>query len=111
MSPPLAAGDPGRADGESVTCIACGAEVARSAAREYDRHGDRWDRTDKRFEFLCKPCHRECCHQSRAGLEETLVAAGAGETDRWSFLRRYDELVRARDDADSSDSYRHRRSP
>jgi len=110
MSPPLAAGDHGRADGESVTCIACGETVARAAAREYDKHGDRWDRTDKRFEFLCKPCHRECCHQSRAGLEATLVAAGAGETDRWSFLRQYDELVREGDDADSSGAYPHRRS-
>ena len=96
---------------ETVSCIACGDDVSRQDAREYDKHGDRWDRDDKRFEFLCKPCHRECCHQSREGLEGTLVEAGAGETDRWSFLRRFDELVRDSDEATPSDSTRHRRSP
>jgi hypothetical protein len=106
---PSATGVGDRAAGTAVTCIACGAEVARSEAREYDRHGDRWNRDDKRFEFLCKPCHRECCHQSRQGLEKTLVAAGAGETDRRSFLRRFDEL--ARDGEDPSDSRTYSRSP
>jgi hypothetical protein len=81
-----------------VTCIACGETVEREDAREYDKHGDRWSREGKTFEFLCKPCHRECCHQNRDGLEETLVAADAGGADRETFLERYCEL--AADDAD-----------
>ncbi|WP_324760836.1 DUF7562 family protein [Haloarcula sp. GH36] len=76
-----------------VTCIACGETVDRDDAREYDKHGERWDREDKTFEYLCKPCDRECCHQPRDGLERTLVAAGAGRTDRRTFLRRYGELA------------------
>ena len=111
MSPSAASGVAGQSAEGAVTCIACGVEVARSEAREYDKHGDRWDRDDKRFEFLCKPCHRECCHQSREGLEATLVEAGAGETDRWSFLRRFDELARESDDGDSSERHPGRRSP
>ena len=88
---------------DEVTCIACGAEVSRSAAREYDRYGDRWNRDDRQFEYLCKPCHREYCHQPRDGLEETLVRAGAGTTDRASFLRRYDALAREDDSAPRDD--------
>jgi hypothetical protein len=79
--------------GEMVTCIACGETVDREDAREYDKHGDRWSREDKTFEYLCKPCHRECCHRSRDGLEETLVEADAGETPQKKFLRRFCELV------------------
>jgi hypothetical protein len=40
---------------EEITCIACGDSVDRESAREYDKHGDRWEREDKEFEFLCKP--------------------------------------------------------
>jgi len=69
-----------------VTCIACGETVARDDAREYDKHGDRWSREDKRFEYLCKPCHRGCRHRTRDGLEETLIEAGAGEACRKKFL-------------------------
>ncbi|MBV0903642.1 DUF7562 family protein [Haloarcula salina] len=76
----------------SVTCIACGDSVARSDAREYDKHGDRWDRRDKEFEHLCKPCFADLCRQPREGLETTLDAAGAGEADRETFLRRFREL-------------------
>jgi hypothetical protein len=83
-----------RPEGE-VTCIACGATLPRSRAREYDKHGDRWGERDREFEFLCKPCHRECCHQPRADLEDTLVKAGAGTTDRERFLARYHEVVRS----------------
>jgi hypothetical protein len=79
--------------GGEVTCIACGREVPRSKAREYDKHGDRWERRDKRFEFLCKPCDRECCHQPRGGLETDLVRAGAGTVDREIFLAQYHEVV------------------
>jgi len=81
-----------RSSGE-VTCIACGTDVARSEAREYDRYGDRWGKRDREFEYLCKPCHRECCHQPRKSLEETLTRAGAGETDRDTFLAQFHEAV------------------
>lgn len=79
-----------------VTCIACGDAVDRADAREYDRHGDRFERRRKRFEFLCKPCHRQLCHQPRGGLEAALVEAGAGERDRASFLGRYAALADGR---------------
>ena len=78
---------------DEVTCIACDETVPRSAAREYDKHGDRFDRTDKEFEHLCKACYREICHQPRGDLEATLESAGAGETDRETFLERYRDLV------------------
>lgn len=80
-------------DRETVTCIACGEELPRSGAREYDKHGDRWDRTEKRFEFLCKRCFAGTCRQPRDGLEATLSAADAGETDRETFLRQFRELA------------------
>jgi len=79
--------------GQQVTCIACGETLDRDDAREYDKYGDRWSREGKEFEYLCKPCDRECCHQSRDGLEEALVAAGAGRTDRKTFLRQFCELT------------------
>jgi len=82
-----------------VTCVACGETVAREDAREYDKHGDRWSRDGKDFEYLCKPCHRECCHQRRDGLERALVAAGAGRVDRETFLGRFCELVADEDDS------------
>jgi hypothetical protein len=78
--------------GESVTCIACGESIPRSEAREYDKHGDRWDRRNKTFEHLCKACFAELCQQPRDGLETTLDAAGAGEADQKTFLRRFREL-------------------
>ena len=84
------------ADRETVTCIACGEELPRSEAREYDKHGDRWDRRDKTFEHLCKTCFTDTCRQPRDGLEETLSAAGAGETDRATFLERFHELAERR---------------
>jgi hypothetical protein len=86
----------GSGRGDEVTCIACGDAVSREDAREYDKYGDRWDRRDKTFEYLCKPCHRECCHQPRAGLEALLADAGAGERDRETFLAHFAELVRER---------------
>ncbi|QCC49515.1 hypothetical protein DV707_17220 (plasmid) [Halobellus limi] len=79
--------------GEEVVCIACGDTISRSDAREYDKYGDRWDREGKTFEYLCKPCHRDCCHQPRTGLEETLINAGAGETEQPTFLRQYRRLA------------------
>jgi hypothetical protein len=85
---------------DEVVCIACGATVRRAEAREYDKHGDRWDRADKDFEYLCKPCDKERCHRPRDGLEETLVAANAGETDRDRFLGAL--LDQMEDDADAT---------
>jgi hypothetical protein len=76
-----------------VTCIGCGDSVAEDDAFEYDKHGDLWSREGKEFEHLCKPCYREYCHQNRDGLEELLVAAGAGRTDRETFLRQFCELL------------------
>ncbi len=78
------------------TCIACGATITRAEAREYDKQGDRWDRRDKTFEFLCKPCHSALCHQPREELEDLLVEAGAGHGDRDDFLQRYSSLVETR---------------
>ena len=75
-----------RGTGEEVTCIACGESIRRADAREYDKEGDRWQREDKEFEFLCKPCYKELCHQPRDGLEDRLVEIGAGVTDRDAFL-------------------------
>jgi len=86
-----------RRDTESVTCIACGDRLPRSEAREYDKHGDRWDRRDKSFEYLCKGCFTDTCRQPRADLEATLAAADAGETDRETFLEQYRALAEADD--------------
>ncbi|MHB9288574.1 hypothetical protein ACKVMT_16205 [Halobacteriales archaeon Cl-PHB] len=77
------------------TCIACGATISRAEAREYDKQGDRWDRRDKTFEYLCKPCHSSLCHQPREGLEEVLEEAGAGHGDHEVFVERYTALVEA----------------
>lgn len=85
-----------RDEGGTVTCIACGETLQRSAAREYDKHGDRWDRRDKEFEYLCKSCYRELCHQPRDGLEDVLVDADAGEVDREIFLARFARAVEDR---------------
>jgi hypothetical protein len=76
----------------TVDCIACGAAVTRDDAREYDKHGDRWDREDKGFEYICKPCHDDLCHRPRDGLESMLVEAGAGTVDRDAFLRSFCRL-------------------
>ncbi|WP_324662837.1 DUF7562 family protein [Haloarcula sediminis] len=82
-------------DTATVTCIACGESVDRSAAREYDKHGDRWDREGKSFEYLCKPCDRTRCHSPRDGLEARLVEA-ADDTDcPEAFVARYLALARA----------------
>ena len=82
---------------DRVDCVACGASVDRSSAREYDKEGDRWTREEKEFEHVCKPCYRELCHQPRAELEGLLVdIEREGRMDRDEFLRRYDELVTER---------------
>ncbi|PSP74855.1 hypothetical protein BRC81_16890 [Halobacteriales archaeon QS_1_68_20] len=83
-------------DRETVTCIACGSSLARSAAREYDKYGDRWDRNDKTFEYLCKECHADLCHQPRTELESLLVEIDAGDHDSEAFLEWYCALVEER---------------
>ncbi|MFB6141858.1 MAG: hypothetical protein ABEJ30_00775 [Halorientalis sp.] len=81
---------PSREGGDAmVTCIACGDELPRADAREYDKHGDRWDRADKDFEYLCKGCHRDLCHQPRDDLEALLVESGAGVAPRPVVLERF----------------------
>jgi hypothetical protein len=60
---------PGPGRGREVTCIACGESVPRSEAREYDKYGDRWDRRDKAFEYLCRPCDRELTDAEAAADE------------------------------------------
>lgn len=66
--------------GEEVVCIACGDRLPRGDAREYDKQGDRWDRHDKEFEYLCSDCHGDLCHQPRDGLE-ALLADVEGQGD------------------------------
>ena len=80
-------------DGEQVECLACGSEVSRSDAREYDKHGDRWDRNGKTFEYLCKACHTGLCHQPRDELEDLLCTIDAGSLDQVEFLAQYDAGV------------------
>ncbi len=60
-------------DGTTVVCIACGTSLPRSEAREYDKHGNRWERHGKSFEHLCKECYRGLCHQPRGELEALLL--------------------------------------
>jgi hypothetical protein len=88
-----------RNDRGEVTCIACGRSVERAAAREYDKEGDRWDRRDKAFEYLCKACHRELCHQPRDELEDLLAdleGASEGSLSQEEFCRRYYGAVEER---------------
>ncbi|SEW12868.1 DUF7562 family protein [Natrinema salifodinae] len=87
---------PSRNRTETVTCLACGAERPRTEAREYDKHGDRWDRENKTFEYLCKPCHGELCHLPRDELEDLLVELEAGGRDRDGFLASYLSTVEER---------------
>jgi hypothetical protein len=91
-----------RRDQTEVICIACGEQMSRREAREYDKHGDRWDREDKAFEHLCKPCYRDLCHQPREGLETLLEEIDTGGLSRRRFLSRYVELVDG--DNDSAES-------
>jgi len=84
-------------DDATVTCPACGRTLDREDAREYDKHGDRFDRGDKSFEYLCKPCHDELCLQDRNGLEATLVAIGAGEHANEEFFSRFVAETEGRD--------------
>jgi hypothetical protein len=92
-------GSPDRSRGQEVTCIACGETVSRSNAREYDKYGNRWDRRDKQFEYLCKPCDRERCHQSRGGLETLLEDVEAESDGTDSFVATFFDLAERRDES------------
>lgn len=85
---PNMVGGPER-EGNPPYCPACGRSVDRAAAREYDKFGDRWDRRDKEFEYLCKPCHQALCHQNRDELEALLLELDAGCVATDEFLDRY----------------------
>lgn len=94
----------------TVGCIACGETLSRADAREYDKHGDRWDRRDKEFEYFCKPCYRELCHQPREGLETLLVeierdfGAELGGGSHRHFIERYYEAIVNSIEAEENDS-------
>ncbi|WP_266075194.1 DUF7562 family protein [Haladaptatus caseinilyticus] len=81
---------------KSVVCIACGDAVLRNAAREYDKEGNRWDRSGKSFEHLCKACHGELCHQPRDELEALLIEIDAGTVEQMEFFTRYETAIRNR---------------
>jgi len=92
---------PSGEDDDAVVCVACGEELPREAAREYDKHGDRWDRRDKSFEYLCKDCHSGLSHQPRDGLEALLVdvEAETAADPGAAFLERYQAAVEDRGEA------------
>jgi hypothetical protein len=88
----------------TVVCIACGTSLLRDDAREYDKEGDRWDRHDKEFEYLCKECHRGLCHQPRDDLESLLVSVESDGATRSEFLARYVGAVEERYGAADADA-------
>jgi hypothetical protein len=90
-------------DRRTVTCIACGDSLPREDAREYDKEGDRWDRRDKEFEYLCTDCDDELCHQPRDGLESLVCSIEADGLSREEFLGRYTDAV-APDGSDGADA-------
>ena len=94
--------DSRRRRGAPVDCIACGRRVPRVDAREYDAYGDRWDRSDKVFEYLCKPCHDAECHLPRDGLEAALATIGTRSGDAPAFIAAYYAEVRANHDRRSA---------
>ncbi len=91
-----------RRDQTDVTCIACGDHIDRSAAREYDKYGDRWDRRNKEFEHLCKPCHRHLCHHARPDLEALLTTIETGSLTQTQFLQQYRDRVEREHDSPES---------
>lgn len=95
--------------GTTVVCIACGASLPRSETREYDKHGNRWERNGKTFEHLCKECYRDLCHQPRNDLESLLIdlertgpstdpgdREGDADRSQVAFLTRYFSAVEER---------------
>lgn len=80
-------------DRRTVICIACGDSVLREDAREYDKEGNRWNRRDKKFEYLCTDCDDQLCHQPRDGLESLLLSIESDGLSREEFLDRYADAV------------------
>lgn len=99
----------GRRDRTDVTCIACGESFDRHEAREYDKHGDRWERREKEFEHLCKPCHRELCHQPRQWLEAHLLEIEEESLSARRFVERYYEAFE--DGSETGERGEHGRDP
>jgi hypothetical protein len=93
-------------DRRTVDCIACGASVTRADAREYDKEGDRWERHGKEFEYLCKGCYRELCHQPRPGLERLLTDVEGEDQSRAEFLADYVAAVESDGDRPETESGR-----
>lgn len=93
-------------DRQTVDCIACGASVARADAREYDKEGDRWERHGKEFEYLCKGCYRDLCHQPRPGLERLLTDVERDGQSRAEFLADYVAAVESAGDRPETESGR-----
>jgi hypothetical protein len=91
-------------DRRTVTCIACGDSLLREDAREYDKEGNRWNRRDKEFEYLCTDCDDELCHQPRDGLESLVCAIEADGLSREEFLGRYTDAVAGDEGADAAES-------
>lgn len=89
-----------------MTCIACGDSLLREDAREYDKEGDRWDRRDKEFEYLCTDCDDDLCHQSRDGLESLICDIEADGLSREEFLARYTDAVAPDDAGNAAESRR-----
>jgi formate-dependent nitrite reductase cytochrome c552 subunit len=82
---------------DHVTCVACGRSIVRSDAREYDKEGNRWSRTGKKFEHVCKNCHRDLNHQPRNDLEELLIDVECSTPmTQEEFVRRYNQRVEER---------------
>ncbi|WP_283403062.1 hypothetical protein [Halorubrum sp. DM2] len=97
-------GSRGGRDRRTVTCIACGDSVLREDAREYDKEGDRWDRRDKEFEYLCADCDDGISHQPRGGLESLICSIESDGLSTEEFLGRYVDAVTSDDGpAETSD--------
>jgi len=87
----------GSRDGRTVVCIACGDSVSRKDAREYDKEGDRWNRREKEFEYLCVDCDDEISHQPRDGLESLICSIESDGLTTEEFLGRYVDAVTSDD--------------
>ena len=76
--------------------------MLREDAREYDKEGNRWDRRDKEFEYLCTDCDDDICHQPRDGLESLILSFESDGLSQEEFLGRYADAVM--EDLDPTDS-------
>jgi hypothetical protein len=92
----------------TVTCVACGVSIERTEAREYDKQGNRWERHGKDFEYLCKGCYQELCHQPRDGLESMLIeieetiTSQSHSLSQSEFLTQYFGTIEAQSDGEST---------